>query len=445
MPAVKKIRIKEHGVEQAFIVVPAPDSDNDDSVSVHAVPAPKTSVPLGEPPLPPLPFLADVVAASAAAIAAAAGADPMAIAMDAGGSGEHIDDDDAPEAEETPAAAAAEAATAAEAPLNQLLQRLTAAPADATAAKVLPKFNLPEIKRLAQHFAILKRTTSSMKKKSVLFDAVWAAFKAAPLAAPVVVAVPNGAAQPMPADPHAEAWTKLLLDIGTMDKSTTVLHFAALRPYQHAAGITPVKNVGNVYPTETERRAALVSAYSAVKKFFESKPTVKEIDGSIGLTISKQLRTAIMIRFMGQTFLKDEHKVLYMRLGMPRTKFEIDAGETGLKSKFWKKIVPAFNDPDYDWELGTSLFEALSGHPSLCCNFSIDGLIQLGCRRSSIANLSKKMGWFHLLVTAMGSYRTRERLCTHGSLASSLFYPLQRSLPKSCMPSGRMCWRICGK
>jgi len=77
----------------------------------------------------------------------------MAIAMSAGGSGEHIDDDDAPEAEETPAAAAAEAATAAEAPLNQLLQRLTVAPADAVAAKLLPQFNLPDIQRMAQHFA----------------------------------------------------------------------------------------------------------------------------------------------------------------------------------------------------------------------------------------------------------------------------------------------------
>ena len=84
-------------------------------------------------------------------------------------------------------------------------------------------------------------------------------------------------------------------------------------------------------------------------------------------------------------------------------------------------MVPAFNDPDYNWELGTSLFESLSGLVHLCCDFSVDGVLQLGCRRSSIANLSKKMVWSHLLVTAMGSYRTRERLCTHGSLASSFF------------------------
>lgn len=435
MPAFKKIRIKADGVQQAVIVVRTTDTDDDDSASGHAVPAPMTSV-----HLPPLPPLADVIAASTAAAASAAAAaataaavNPMAIA---GGS-----DDDALEEEAGPAAAAA----ATESPLEPLLQRLTAAPADAIAAKLLPKFSLPEIKRLAQHFAIPKRSTTEMKKKSVLFDAVWAAFKAAPAVAPVVAAAPNGAAQPMPDDPHAQAWNKLVLDIGSMDKPTTVLHFAALRPYQHAAGITPVKNVGNVYATEIERRAALVSAYLAVKKFFESKPTVKEIDGSIGLTVSKQLRTAMMIRFMGQTFLREEHKSLYMRLGMPRTKSEIDAGETGLKSKFWKKIVPAFNDPDYNWELGTSRFESLSGLVHLCCDFSVDGVLQLGCRRSSIANLSKKMVWSHLLVTAMGSYRTRERLCTHGSLASSLFYPLQRSLPMSCMPSGRMCLRICGK
>ncbi len=66
-----------------------------------------------------------------------------------------------------------------------------------------------------------------------------------------------------------------------------------------------------------------------------------------GFRLTAQVRCEIMMRLIRIVFYNDQRRAQYFDSGKARTKAELDSGQTGINTTFWRTVTAEFNDEFY--------------------------------------------------------------------------------------------------